>query len=242
LVISNDDIRGFLTFDTKCIECVVYRVLIVSQRPHHTHFAGPVGATGQRPLRRRVHTREILLSSAQQLFIERGYAQVSVSDICAAAGFTRGAFYSNFTDIDDLMSALFDQHAQDRLERLQAMLSEAPARTADQLAQGLLAVTPQDRGWILLFLEFRLLAARQPELAAKIDHHDQVVTAALADILGQQPWARRFPPLELAKLLLATREGILARTVRDDGSATDTMRAVISVATEAFAALNADPQ
>ena len=57
------------------------------------HFAGPVGADGRRPLRRRVHTREILLTSAEQLFIERGYAQVSVSDICSAAGFTRGAFY-----------------------------------------------------------------------------------------------------------------------------------------------------
>jgi AcrR family transcriptional regulator len=220
----------------------VYRGSIASQRPQPTHFTGPAGATGQRPLRRRIHTREILLSSAQQLFIERGYAQVSVSDICAAAGFTRGAFYSNFTDKDDIMSALFDQHAQDRLERLQAMLSEAPARTADQWALGLLAVTPQDRGWILLFLEFRLLAARHPELAAKIDHHDHAVTAALADILGHQPWARRFPAPQLAKFLLAAREGVLARTVRTDGSATDTVHAVTAVLNEAFSALNADPQ
>jgi AcrR family transcriptional regulator len=192
-------------------------------------------------LRRRVHTRDILLSSAEELFIERGYAHVSVTDICNRAGFTRGAFYSNFTDTDDIMSALFDQHTKNRLERLKAFLADASAHSADEWAQSLLAVTPEDRGWILLFLQFRLLAARNPELAAKIDDHDEVASAALADLVSQQHWARGFRPLELAKLLLATREGILARTVRGDSSATDMVGAVIAVATKAFAALDADP-
>ena len=212
------------------------------QRTHRFHFAGPLGADGQRPLRRRVHTREILLASAEQLFIERGYAQVSVSDICGAAGFTRGAFYSNFADKDDLVLALFDQHAGERLDRLHSMLANASARNADEWAQSLLAVTPEDRGWILLFLEFRLLAPRQPELAAKLDHHDKAVTAALADILRQQPWARPFPIAELAKFLLAAREGVLARTVRDDGSAADTVQAVAAVVSAAFDALQDDRQ
>jgi len=212
------------------------------ERPHRMHFAGPVGADGRRPLRRRVHTRKILLTSAEQLFIERGYAQVSVSDICSAAGFTRGAFYSNFADKDDLVLALFDQHAGERLDRLQVMLANASARNADEWAQSLLAVTPQDRGWILLFLEFRLLAARQPELAAKLDQHDEAVTAALADILRQQPWARRLPTSELAKFLLAAREGVLVRTVRADGSAADTVQAVTAVANAAFDALKTDRQ
>jgi AcrR family transcriptional regulator len=206
------------------------------------HFTGPVGAGGQRPLRRRVHTREILLTSAEQLFIERGYAQVSVSDICSAAGFTRGAFYSNFADKDDLVLALFDQHAGERLDRLQAMLADASTRNAAEWAQSLLGVTPEDRGWILLFLEFRLLAPRHPELATKLDHHDEAVTAALADILRHQPWAHRFPTSELAKFLLAAREGVLARTVRGDGSAADTVQAVTAVVSAAFDGLNADRQ
>jgi len=202
----------------------VYCSGIDRERPHRMHFAGPVGADGRRPLRRRVHTRKILLTSAEQLFIERGYAQVSVSDICSAAGFTRGAFYSNFADKDDLVLALFDQHAGERLDRLQVMLANASARNADEWAQRLLAVTPQDRRWILLFLEFRLLAARQPELAAKLDQHDEAVTAALADILRQQPWARRLPTSELAKFLLAAREGVLVRTDRTTKTAAGRVR------------------
>jgi AcrR family transcriptional regulator len=220
----------------------VYCSAIDRQHPPGTHFAGPVGADGRRPLRRRVHTREILLTSAEQLFIEHGYAQVSISDICSAAGFTRGAFYSNFADKDDLVLALFDQHAGDRLDRLQAMLANATARNADEWAQSLLAVTPEDRGWILLFLELRLLAPRQPELAAKLDQHDEAVTEALADILRQQPWARRFPTSELAKFLLAAREGVLARTARDDASAADTVQAVTAVVSKAFETLEADRQ
>jgi len=220
----------------------VYCNNIDGQRPLRMRFAGPVGADGQRPLRRRVHTREILLTSAERLFIERGYAQVSISDICSAAGFTRGAFYSNFADKDELVLGLFDQHAAERLDRLQAMLASASTLNADEWAQSLLAVTPRDRGWILLFLEFRLLAPRQPELAAKLDQHDEAVTEALADILRQQPWARRFPTTELAKFLLAAREGVLARTVRDDGSAADTVQAVTAVISAAFGALEADRQ
>jgi AcrR family transcriptional regulator len=220
----------------------VYRLTISSQRPHRMHFAGPVGADGRRPLRRRVHTREILLTSAEHLFIERGYAQVSISDICSVAGFTRGAFYSNFADKDELVLALFDQHASERLDRLQAMLANTSARSADDWAQSVLAVTPQDRGWILLFLEFRLLAPRQPELAAKLDQHDEAVTAALADMLREQAWARRIPASDLAKFLLAAREGVLARTVRGDDSAADTVQAVTAVASAAFDALKADRQ
>jgi AcrR family transcriptional regulator len=220
----------------------VYCSGIDRQRPYRMNFAGPLGADGRRPLRRRVHTREILLTSAEQLFIERGYARVSISDICSAAGFTRGAFYSNFADKDDLVLALFDQHAGERLDRLEAMLATTSARDADEWVQSLLAVTPQDRGWIQLFLEFRLLAPRQPELAAKLDQHDEAVTEALADILRQQPWARRFPALELAKLLLAAREGVLARTVRDDGSAADTLQAATAVVRAAIDALKTDRQ
>ena len=183
-----------------------------------------------------------MLSGAEQLFIERGYAHVSVSDICEAAGFTRGAFYSNFADKDDIMLALFDQNAQRRLDQLQALLTEAPARDISAWADALLAVTPEDRGFILLFLEFRLHAARHPELAAKLDQHDDTITEALAELLKKQPWAQRFPAQALARTLLAAREGILARTARADLSADNMLQAITAVISEGVGALEADSQ
>jgi AcrR family transcriptional regulator len=52
---------------------------------------------------RRQATRERVLEAAGEVFAERGFHGASVEDICERAGFTRGAFYSNFSSKDDLV-------------------------------------------------------------------------------------------------------------------------------------------
>lgn len=52
---------------------------------------------------RRLQTRERLLDAAQDLFVERGFLSTSLEEIAEAAGYTRGAFYSNFSDKTDLL-------------------------------------------------------------------------------------------------------------------------------------------
>ncbi|NUR95181.1 MAG: helix-turn-helix transcriptional regulator, partial [Kribbellaceae bacterium] len=66
------------------------------------------------PKRRRSNTRARLLEGALEVFAERGFHGASVEDICERAGFTRGAFYSNFGSKDELVLALF-QATTDRL-------------------------------------------------------------------------------------------------------------------------------
>jgi len=46
--------------------------------------------------RRREATRQKLLDAAGLVFAEEGLDAASVEAICERAGFTRGAFYSNF--------------------------------------------------------------------------------------------------------------------------------------------------
>lgn len=48
-------------------------------------------------------TREALLDAAMTLFAERGIEGTSIEEVTAQAGFTRGAFYSNFTDKNELV-------------------------------------------------------------------------------------------------------------------------------------------
>ncbi|MEV6978263.1 TetR/AcrR family transcriptional regulator [Kitasatospora sp. NPDC093806] len=172
-----------------------------------------------RPPRRRIHTRARILTAASGLFLSEGYGRTSIEDVCAAAGYTRGAFYSNFASKEDLLLALFDERAAERLvelERLAARCEElTPAERARLLAGALLRVDPAETGWILLFLEFRLLAARTPGLADRVAEHDRAVTRELAGLL-----ARALPglvpsgadPVQVAEVLLAAREGLLART------------------------------
>lgn len=58
------------------------------------------------PSARRVQTRDRLMRSALGVFAEKGILGATVEEICEAAGFTRGAFYSNFESKDDLCIAL----------------------------------------------------------------------------------------------------------------------------------------
>ena len=43
-------------------------------------------------------TRNLLIEAARAEIIKKGFAQASVRDIADVAGFSQGAFYSNFAD------------------------------------------------------------------------------------------------------------------------------------------------
>jgi len=45
---------------------------------------------------RKAQTRERLLDAAAQVFAQRGFEAASLDEVAAAAGYTKGAVYSNF--------------------------------------------------------------------------------------------------------------------------------------------------
>jgi len=57
----------------------------------------------------REETRHRLFEAAAAMFTEQGIGATSVESIASAAGFTRGAFYSNFASKDDLVLAIADR-------------------------------------------------------------------------------------------------------------------------------------
>lgn len=54
-------------------------------------------------------TRRLILSTALQLFEEKGYAATTVDDIATAAGTTRVTFYAHFPSRSDLVRALIEE-------------------------------------------------------------------------------------------------------------------------------------
>lgn len=61
----------------------------------------------------RARTRQALLDAAAKVIAKRGFGGSSVEDIASEAGYTRGAFYSNFKGKDDLFVELLrDDHAE----------------------------------------------------------------------------------------------------------------------------------
>lgn len=78
---------------------------------------------------RRRQTRSTLVEAGVSVFAVKGIDGASIEEICEAAGFTRGAFYSNFSSRDDLVLATIEQRTSHDLDMLDATIE----RWADRL-------------------------------------------------------------------------------------------------------------
>lgn len=55
-------------------------------------------------------TRSRLIEAAERVFIRKGFDEATVEDISGTAGYTRGAFYSNFDSKEQVLLAVIDSH------------------------------------------------------------------------------------------------------------------------------------
>ncbi len=73
-------------------------------------------------------TRQLILSTAKQLFSQKGYAVVTMKDICDEIGLSRGGLYRHYSSTREMMLAILaadKARAQESLER--AMQKGIPA-------------------------------------------------------------------------------------------------------------------
>lgn len=169
------------------------------------------------PTKRRPQTRARLLEAALDVFAERGFHGASIEDICDRAGFTRGAFYSNFANKDELFLALFDAHAQRVVEQLRGI--DPRQADGDVFATAVAAaIRPDDdqRRWYLITSEFTLYAIRNPEAARTLADHEARLRDALAKLLGDLYAQAGYEPAvdlsDLARLVVAVTEGAQAQS------------------------------
>jgi AcrR family transcriptional regulator len=177
------------------------------------------------PSARRQETRTRLLDAAIEVFAEEGLQGASVEAVCARAGFTRGAFYSNFSSKEQLFLALlereFEHRAADLAEKareLEPTLRErsgciSPAEAARYIAE-FFAPARDATAWFVLEAEFLLLAMRDPSIAP--GHHEFMdrFSASIAGIVELVVAAagRRFViPVERAMPVLS---GVYERALR----------------------------
>ncbi len=121
---------------------------------------------------RRAQTRERLMAAAISVFAARGITGASVEEICEAAGFTRGAFYSNFADKDALVLALIQAEIAHQYAAAEQSISAMKAAAGDRSPEDLVsyaltefeAAGRSGRETILVHQDLLLYAARQPSL------------------------------------------------------------------------------
>ncbi|WP_369052718.1 TetR/AcrR family transcriptional regulator [Kineococcus terrestris] len=173
-----------------------------------------------RGTRRRAQTRQRLLDAALAVVADAGLARTSVEAVCERAGYTRGAFYSNFATLDEVVSALFAQQADALLAEVGARLAEpdgtgpgsagGPADLAALVAR-VLDVLPRERTWQLVRTEFTAQALRDPAAAAALAAHRAALQARLAVLLtaGAERAGRRLgvPAPEAAQAVVAVHDG-----------------------------------
>jgi AcrR family transcriptional regulator len=74
--------------------------------------------------RAKKETRDALVSAALSLFAEKGLDAPSIDEICARAGYSRGAFYAHFGDRDALMVAAMRSRRRATFDALLRMLGD----------------------------------------------------------------------------------------------------------------------
>jgi AcrR family transcriptional regulator len=154
-----------------------------------------------------------------ELFADQGFGATSIPEICARAGLTKGAFYSNFPNKDALFLALLDRSWQRRAERIRRLMptSEALARSLETRTP--LPVLEVDRQWTLVSMEFSLHAIRRPQVAALLAEHEIRVRSELAVLIAEA--LRRagrvpsVPVMQLARMIVAVTEGSDIQTLTD---------------------------
>ncbi|WP_203580189.1 TetR/AcrR family transcriptional regulator [Microbacterium hibisci] len=183
---------------------------------------------------RREATRQKLLDAAALVFAEVGLDAASVEAICERAGFTRGAFYSNFETKDELMLALTERVAGEKIDEVAERVALLQARGEDvepgALVRQLLDVAFEKKQGILLTSEIRTRAMRDPRLAQTYLAWQagmvERVGSFIEELAHTYGFRLRVPAADFAGLILQTWEDASAFAIMSGLGATETHRLV----------------
>ena len=158
-------------------------------------------------------TREKLFEAAARVFEEQGIGGASIEAIAAAAGFTRGAFYSNFKSKDELIIAMLEDHVEQSILRIRDLLERhknladfiEALKTMGRSQQDPLGRSP------LLHMEMILFVARaekrRPELAKRLRARRKLVADIIETTAKNSGRTTILNPAWAGALVLALEDG-----------------------------------
>src|SRR6201982_2102875 len=160
-------------------------------------------------------TCEKLFEAAARVFEDQGIGGASIEAIAAAAGFTRGAFYSNFKSKDELIIAMLEDHLEQTIRRNLDLLARHKnladfidaLKTMDRSKQDPLGRSP------LLHMEMILFVARaekrRPELAKRLRARRRMVADIVETTLKDSGRPAAVNPSWTPAVVLALADGFL---------------------------------
>jgi AcrR family transcriptional regulator len=174
---------------------------------------------------KQARTRRALLDAAAAVFVERGFQGAGVEVIAERAGYTRGAFYSNFSTKEELFAELL----QERVYAVYAQMADRAAGphppTLREVGEQLAGIQgdPDGRWLFRLWLELLAHAGRDErfrEIAAGFWSANRAATAATLEqhfaAAGTEPPAS---PRDLATAMIALDIGLALQHFVDPDAA-----------------------
>lgn len=150
--------------------------------------------------------RNQILEAARRCFAEHGI-HVSVDEICARAGVSKGAFYLYFDSKDAAIEALAKSHAG-------VVSGLGELETIDRLIEKLAQLRESGTAYCRLELETWSYALSAPALRAALHDNSnglrQALTRSISRICGKSPQGERLSPSAIAEILTIFSMGLLA--------------------------------
>src|SRR6201992_4282993 len=171
-------------------------------------------------------TCEKLFEAAARVFEDQGIGGASIEAIAAAAGFSRGAFYSNFKSKDELIIAMIEDHVAQSIRRNLDLLAEHKnladfidaLKTMDRSRQDPLGRSP------LLHMEMILFVARaekrRPELAKRLRARRKLITEIIETSMKNSGRPAALNPAWTAAIVLALEDGFRLHRLIDPDTTT----------------------
>jgi AcrR family transcriptional regulator len=151
-------------------------------------------------------TRADLVDAAEQVFAERGFHGASVQAIAASAGYTRGAFYSNFGSKEELFAELLQRRVYGRYREMAARAAGAEPPTLREVGEQLADIQDEAGAGPLfrLWLELLAHAGRDDAFRTSVREFWRGTRAGSAAALGAAfEAAGERPPVPLDRLATA---------------------------------------
>jgi AcrR family transcriptional regulator len=118
----------------------------------------------------RDRTTQRLLAAAGKLIAKRGLSDTSLEDIAEEAGYTRGAFYSNFSSKGDLFSELLRRDHEATNAQLRALRDDSlPLDHIQQRIRKIYTQMYSTNDSFMIWIEARMLAARDAKFRVKLE-------------------------------------------------------------------------
>jgi AcrR family transcriptional regulator len=180
----------------------------------------PVKPHRTRPTRGEVRDR--ILDAASKVFAAEGFAGATIDAIGQAAGFTKGAVYSNFESKDELFLALLDREFELRGEQIAIALDSSGGDTgaaARDVSRSVLSSVRDHSDYYVLLVEYWLRAQRDPQLREGLIRRRRAAAGQALHLVkstGSVPSDRRLA--DLAQLVVTLNLGVAMEEVLRPGT------------------------